>query len=82
MELLEALQIAGRNGKIVRAEDLHYDSTYYIQVTDTLARLIMFTHGEQSSIRWEPKFKDLVANDWLVVKKGDPYREEGPLKNL
>lgn len=82
MELVDALKMAGRNGKIVRASNLQYDSTYYVQATDTNGRLIMFTHGEQLSVCWEPAFKDLVANDWLVVQKGDPYREEGPLKNL
>ena len=82
MELIDALKMAGRNGKIVRASDLKYDSTYYVQATDTKGRLIAFTHGEQLSVCWEPTFTDLVANDWLVVQKGDPYRKEESLKSI
>lgn len=52
MELVDALKMAGRNGKIVRASDLKYDSTYYVQATDTKGRLIAFTHGEQLSVCW------------------------------
>ena len=44
MELVDALKMAGRNAKIVRASDLKYDSTYYVQATDTKGRLIAFTH--------------------------------------
>lgn len=77
MELIDALKMAGRNGKIVRASDLKYDSTYYVQATDTKGRLIAFTHGEQLSVCWEPTFTDLVANDWLVVQKVTPTVKKG-----
>lgn len=70
MNIQEAVKIAGIGGKVARSSDIEADPTFYYQITNTLARLIMFTHGEQIGIRYEPSYDDLVANDWVVIKKG------------
>lgn len=70
MTIVEALKIAGENGKIVRAKDAECDDKFYLKVTNAYSRIIVFSNGEQIGVRWEPEFNDLIAKDWLVLKKG------------
>lgn len=78
MNIQDALKMAGINGKIARAYDLEADPNFYLVPTNRQSRILMYSDGEQISIRWEPRFDDLVADDWVVIGQGTPDTKENP----
>lgn len=70
MNIQDALKMAGINGKIARARELSTDPSFYLMPTNRQKRILMYSDGEQMSIKWEPKFDDLVAADWVVIGQG------------
>ena len=70
MNIQDALKMAGINGKIARARELSTDPSFYLMPTNRQKRILMYSDGEQMSIKWEPKFDDLVADDWVVIGQG------------
>lgn len=78
MNIQQALKLAGQNGKIARAFELASDPTFYLVPTNRMSRILMYADGEQISICWEPKFEDLIADDWVVIGQGIPYTKENP----
>lgn len=70
MNIQDAFKMSGINGKIARARELSTDPSFYLMPTNWQKRILMYSDGEQMPIKWEPKFDDLVADDWVVIGQG------------
>lgn len=70
MNIQDALKMSGINGKIARARELSTDPSFYLMPTNWQKRILMYSDGKKMPIKWEPKFDDLVADDWVVIGQG------------
>lgn len=77
MNIYEACKLAGEGGEIARRSDLTDDNFYL--VTNRHSGISMFADGQRVSGMWNPVYRDLVAEDWVVIKKG-PFK--GPMPDV
>lgn len=77
MNIYEACKTAGEGGRIAHRSDLMNDNFYL--VTNRHSGISMFADGQRVSGMWDPNYSDLVAEDWVVIKKG-PMK--GPMPHI